>query len=65
MDKLRLWLPSETLLNKPNSLYNIFQPIQYPEMYNPLHLVEQKSSWPENDNGYVQFGSQTRKLYHI
>ena len=63
MDKLRLWLPNESLLDKPYSLYNIFQLVQRPQVYIPL--VEQKSSWPENDNGYVQFGSQTRKLHHI
>ena len=63
MDKLRLWLPNETLLDKPYSLYNIYQPIHHPQ--GSLPLVKQKSSWPENDNGYVQFGCQTRKLYHI
>lgn len=63
MEKLRLWLPNETLFDKPYSLYNIFQPIQQSPVYIPL--AEQKSSWPENDNGYVQFGGQSRKLYHV
>ena len=66
LDKLRLWHPSETLQNKPCSLYNIFQPVQHPKIYNPHSpVVEQKTSWPENESGYVQFGSESRKRYHM
>ncbi len=63
LDKLRLWMPQETLLDKPYSLYNVFQPVQQPSIYNPI--VEQKMSWPENTSGYVQFGSQDRKQYQL
>lgn len=66
LDKLRLWQPSETLLDKPYSLYNIFQPVQHPKISNPHSpIAEQKTSWPENKSGYVQFGSQNRKSYHV
>ena len=66
LDKLRLWLPKETLLDKPYSVYNVFQPVQHPKIYNPHSpLVTQRTSWPENSSGYVQFGGQNRKQYHV
>ena len=66
LDKLRLWMPTETLMDKPYSLYNIFHPVQHPKICNPYTpIVEQKTSWPENESGYVQFGSQTRKSYAL
>ena len=66
LDKLRLWQPSETLLDKPYSLYNIFQPVEHPRIYNPYSpIAVQRKSWPENSRGYVQFGSQTRKSYAL
>lgn len=60
LDKLRLWLPNETQFDKPYSLYNIFQPVKHSEGYNPL--VEQKITWPVNESGYVQLGSQNKKV---
>ncbi len=66
LDKLRVWMPQETLLDKPYSLYNIFQPVQQPDIYNPYSpMVEQRMLWPENTSGYVQFGSQDRKQYQL
>ena len=66
VEKLRLWLPSETLEHKPYSLYNIFQPVTHPRIYN-LHapLVEQRRAWPENAQGHVQFGGDSRKSYGL
>ena len=65
LDKLRLWMPNASL-NKSSSVDNIFQPVTRTKFSNPLGpVVEQKSSWPENGSGYVQFGSQNRKQYTI
>lgn len=63
LDKLRLWLPS---MDKSCSLYSIFQPVTHPKIYNPYRpMIEQRTCWPENSSGYVQFGSQNRKQYHV
>ena len=66
MDKLRLWLPNETLADKPYSLYNIFQPVTHPHICNPhIPNVEQRRAWPENAQGYVQFGGDSRKSFAL
>ena len=67
-DKLRLYLPHETLETKPYSLYNLFQPVRHPKVYNYSYTSPSTKGvlWPENESGHVQLGSslaRTRKTY--
>lgn len=56
---------------KPCSLYNIFQPIEYPKINksnNNLLPTGRGVIWPENESGHVQLGSslaRTRKTYIV
>lgn len=68
LDKLRIYLPEESLSTKPYSLYNIFQPVTHPKVYNVFGPVNSTKGavWPENISGHVQLGAslaRTRKSY--
>lgn len=70
LDKLRIHLPQESLETKPYSLYNLFQPVTHPRIYNPSIPVDNARgvAWPENSAGRVQLGpslARTKKTYII
>ena len=68
LDKLRTYLPVESLHSKPYSLYNLFQPVSHPRVYNPRVPIDNTrgAAWPVNSSGHVQLGpslARTRKTY--
>ena len=57
LDKVRLYLDSDS--QRASSLRNIFHPVGGEDRLS--HSLTSKSSWPENDAGYVQFGTLPTK----
>eukprot|EP00731_Ephydatia_muelleri_P001628 Em0001g1628a len=69
LDKLRLCLdaPAPSGGGAPCSVTNIFHPVDPSRVYNSRAgpMPTQVMSWPTNQSGYVQFGSQDRKQYAV
>ena len=57
LDKVRLYLDSDS--QRASSLRNIFHPVGGEDRLS--QSLTSKSSWPENDAGYVQFGTLPTK----
>ena len=62
LDKLRLWMPYKTCSDKCFSLHSIFH-VTFDDFSD--NTKDQKLTWPDNERGYVQFGSGTNKHCHL
>ena len=59
LDKVRLYLENDS--QRASSLRNMFHPVG--EVDRLSQSLPAKASWPDNDAGYVQFGTLPSKPY--